>query len=61
MRRKWHGDLCKGPIKEEGRGNLSGEEDKFKFIDLRFERKQVIGSGKGGRRQDVPLIARSLE
>ena len=33
---------------------LIGERDKIKFIDLRFERWQVVGLSKVGRRQDVP-------
>ena len=39
--------------KEESEG-LRGEEDKIKLIDLRFERGQVVGYLKEGRRQDVP-------
>ena len=31
-----------------------GEGDTIKFIDLRFERGQVVGFCKGKRRQDVP-------
>ena len=37
--------------KKEGR--LRGEGDKIKLIDLRFERGQVAGLGKGKRKQDV--------
>ena len=33
---------------------LRGEGDKIKFIDLRFERGQVVGFGKGGRKQKIP-------
>ena len=33
---------------------LRGEGDKIKFIDLRFERWQVVGFRKARRRQDVP-------
>ena len=36
MLRKGHGVLCKAPTNEE-RGKLSGEGDKIKFINLRFE------------------------
>ena len=32
---------------------LKGESGKIKFIDLRFERGQVVALGKGRRRQDV--------
>ena len=32
---------------------LRGQSDKIKFIDLRFERWQVVGRRKA-RRQDVP-------
>ena len=31
------------PWKKEESGRLRGEEDKIKFIDLRFERGQVLG------------------
>ena len=37
--------------KKEGR--LRGEGDKIKFIDLRFERGQVVGLRKARRGQDV--------
>ena len=30
------------------------ERDQIKFIDLRFERWQVVGFRKARRRQDVP-------
>ena len=30
------------------------ERDKIIFIDLRFERGQVVGLGHGKRKQDVP-------
>ena len=33
---------------------LRGELNKIKFIDLRFERGQVVGFRKARRRQDVP-------
>ena len=29
------------------------ERDQTKFIDLRLKREQIVGFGKGGRRQDV--------
>ena len=45
----------KPPKKEERRSKrLRGERDQIKFIDLRFERRQVVGFGKARRRQDVP-------
>ena len=33
---------------------LRGERDKIKFIDLGFERWQVVGLRKSRRRQNVP-------
>ena len=33
---------------------LKGERDQIKFIDLRFERWQVVGLRKARGRQDVP-------
>ena len=33
---------------------LRGEGDQIKFIDLRFERWQVVGLRKARRRQDIP-------
>ena len=33
--------------KKEKRERLRGKGDKIKFIDLRFEREQVVGFGKG--------------
>ena len=53
MLRKGHGGLYKGPAKEESR-RLRGEMDQIKFIDLRFERWQVIRFRKARRRLDVP-------
>ena len=40
--------------KKEESEQLIGERDKIKFIDLRFERWQVVGLRKARRRQDVP-------
>ena len=40
--------------KKEENERLRGEGDNIKFIDLRFERGQVVGIGKGRRTQDVP-------
>ena len=39
--------------KEESEG-LRGERDQIQFIDLRFERWQVVGLRKARRWQDVP-------
>ena len=33
---------------------LRGGRGQIKFVDLRFERLQVVGFGTGRRRQDVP-------
>ena len=54
MLRKGHGDLYKVPTMEERMGRLRGEGDQIKFIDLRFERWQVVEFWKGRRGQDVP-------
>ena len=44
MMRKGHGGLYKAPTKEERKSErLRGEGDKIKFIDLKFERWQVVG------------------
>ena len=40
--------------KKGEREKLRGERDLVKFIDLRFERWQVVGLRKAGRRQDIP-------
>ena len=40
--------------KKEESEQLRGEKDQIKFIDLRFERWQVVGLRKARRRQDVP-------
>ena len=40
--------------KREESENLRGERDQIKFIDLRFERRQVARFRKARRRQDVP-------
>ena len=40
--------------KEEESKQLREQRDKIKFIDLRFERWQVVGLRKARRRQDVP-------
>ena len=40
--------------KKEESNMLRGERYRIKFIDLRFERWQVVRFGKTRRRQDVP-------
>ena len=45
----------------EKRERLRGKGYKIKFIDLRFERGQVVRLRKGRLRQDVPSIARSWD
>ena len=40
--------------KKEESEQLRGEGDKVKFIDLRFERGQVVGLRKARRKQNVP-------
>ena len=40
--------------KKEESKKLRGERDQIKFIDLRFERCQLVGLKKARRRQDVP-------
>ena len=40
--------------KKEGSDGLRGERHQIKFIDLRFERWQVVRFRKARRRQDVP-------
>ena len=40
--------------KKEDSKRLRGERDQIKFIDLRFERWQVVRVRKARGRQDVP-------
>ena len=40
--------------KKEESERLRGERGQIKFIDLGFERWQVVGLRKARRRQDVP-------
>ena len=42
MLRKGHGGLYKDPTEEESE-RVRGERDQIKFIDLKFERWQVVG------------------
>ena len=39
--------------RKEENEKLRGEGDQIKFIDLRFERWQVVGLRKARKRQDV--------
>ena len=42
-----HGDHYKAPTMEERKSErLRGERDQIKFIDVRFERWQLVGFGK---------------
>ena len=43
--------------KTEESERLRGEKDQIKFIDLRFERWQVVRFRKARGRQDVPSVA----
>ena len=47
--------------KNEESKRLRGEGDKIKFIDLRFERWQVVRFRKGRRSQEISQIAHSIE
>ena len=40
--------------KKEDSERLRGERDQIKFIDLRFERWQIVRFKKARQRQDVP-------
>ena len=42
--------------KKEESEQLRGERDQMKFIDLRFERCQVVGLRKARRRQDARYL-----
>ena len=43
---------------KKGKSNrLNGEGAQIKFIDLRFEDRQVVGFKYGRRRQDGPQVA----
>ena len=42
------------PWKKEESEQLTGERGQIKFIDLRFERWQVVGLRNATGRQDVP-------
>ena len=44
----------KGRKKKEESERLRGERDQIKFIDLKFERWQVVRFRKARRRQEVP-------
>ena len=52
---KGHGGPYNASTKEERRNEkLRGERDQIKFIDLGFERLQVVRFRKARGRQDVP-------
>ena len=59
MLKKGHGGLKKAPAKKQKKESemLRGERDEIKFIDLRFERWQVVRFRNARRRQDAPCIA----
>ena len=40
--------------KKEKSERQRGERDQIKFLDLIFERWQIVGFRKGRRKQDVP-------
>ena len=46
MLRKGYGGLYKAPREEKRRSKRLRKRDQIKFIDLRFERWQIVGSGK---------------
>ena len=48
-------------LNKEESERLRGERDQIKFIDLRFERWQVVRFRKAKRKQDVPQIACSWD
>ena len=58
MLRKGHGGLYKAPTKEERRKRKAKrrERNHIKFIDLGFERWQVVSFRKARRRQDVGCV-----
>ena len=59
---KGHGGLYKPQQRKRKESEqLRGEEDKIKFIDLRFERWQVVRFRKARGRQDVPQVACSRD
>ena len=41
-------------LEKEESEQLTGERDQMKFIDLRFERGQIVGFRKARRRHDIP-------
>ena len=53
MLRKGYGGLYQALAKEESE-KLRGEIVQIKFIDLRFERWQIVRFRKARRRQEVP-------
>ena len=62
MLRKGYGGLYKAQHRRKEESEpLRGYRDKIKFIDLRFQRWQVVGLRKATRRQDVPQVACSWD
>ena len=62
MSEKWHGGLHKAPKRrKEESERLREEGGQIKFVDLRFERWQVVIFRKVRRRQDVSQIACSWD
>ena len=49
-----HGDLYKAPTMEEKSERLRRDRDQIQFIDLRFDKWQVLGFRNARRRQEVP-------
>ena len=47
--------------KKEESDRLRGERDQIKFIDLGFERWQVVRLRKARRRQYVPLLDNCID
>ena len=64
MLRKGHGGLYNASTKEEERKKRKAKRREMypiKFIDLRFERWQVVRFRKARERQDVPRVAFSRD
>ena len=59
---KGHGGLSRPQKwKKEESERLRGERDQIKFIELSFERWQVVRFRKARGRQDVPYVACSRD
>ena len=44
---------------KEGGERLRIQRDKIKFVDIRFEIRQIVGSGESSGRECVPLLRSS--